>query len=187
MRIPRIASYSFILYVYYIIFCTHNVYDYTIFIQFRKCRTFCYVENNSYSSIFSFLLPPCFYFFFFVTCFQFLFFPHLATSLSLFLASSSSIFFRYFVLHSLFFFLHFPFSFFLSSSFTFRYLCISLLSLFYLLSSFHFVSSLRILLVFCFLPRTCALPSAAHTHTQYLEPMLISVTVFPILTKLFAE
>jgi hypothetical protein len=168
MRIPRIVSYSFISYVYFVLIISTII---QFLVSPCKCKQFCYPDNYSYSSMFSFLLPPCSYFFFFVTYFLFLFFPHLATSLSC-SWPLSLIFFRNFILYTLFFFLQFPF--FFSSSFTFRYLCVSLLSLFCLLNSFPFVSSRPIILVFL-LSATYLCSSICHTHTQYLVPVLISV------------
>jgi hypothetical protein len=145
-------------------------------------------DNYSYSSIFSFLLPPCSYVFFFVTCFLFLFFPRLATPFSLLLASSSN-FLSLFYITLPFLLPPFSFLFFLSSTFAFRYLCIFLLSLFYLLNSFPFVSSLRILLVFLLSAAyLCSSISRTHTHTHIPRTDVnFCIKVLPILKTLFAE
>lgn len=101
-------------------------------------------------------------------------------------------YFRCFILHFTFFFLHFPFFF----SFLFPrhlhcviFLCLSLLSLFYLLSSFlftlfRFIPSYTFgFSPFCRMPVLFLLP-----HALYLVPITkFCLTVFPVLTALFAE
>ena len=145
-------------------------------------------ENYSYSSIFSFLLPPCSYFFSLVTCFLFLFFPRLATPFSLLLASSSNFLSLFYItlpfLLPLFCFLFFPF----------LIICISLLVYFFTVSvlsaeflPFRFIFSHTFgFSAFYSIPVLFHHPHT-HTHTVPRTDFNFYIKVFPILTTLFAE